>query len=162
MASHKVPGNRKLIGSKSEYYFMLYAGTEEVKSYDRIDFGMFGRSWAPIVSWAVIVVPHEPESNWRKNLPPPSVNNMDPASSLCVIASGSSNGYKPIGDDKKDRPFHGVRTTVPLNKLQYDREVLRGGSLVLEINLLEVFHGGDVVDSDHTFDGQVFWNLYSN
>ncbi|KAH9736367.1 hypothetical protein KPL71_018074 [Citrus sinensis] len=129
-----------------------------LKDLNRMDFGLFGRSWAPIVSWAVLFVPRANEDAWRGDLPPAAANNMDAEVSFDVVASGYTNGYRPID---KNRPIHGLRTMVQLDELYKDRHVQEGGSLVLQINLIEVPHG-NVLDSDHTFDGKVYWHLYSN
>lgn len=149
---------RKLIGFKSDYFFLSYADPGVLKNLNRMDFGLFGRSWAPIVSWAVLFVPRANEDAWREDLPPAAANNMDAEVSFDVVASGYTNGYRPID---KNRPIHGLRTMVQLDELYKDRHVQEGGSLVLQINLIEVPHG-NVLDSDHTFDGKVYWHLYSN
>ncbi|KAK9196029.1 hypothetical protein WN943_004157 [Citrus x changshan-huyou] len=57
---------------------------------------------------------------------------------------------------------HGVRTMVRLDDLKVDRRVLSGGSLVLQINLTDPRDGGNLLGTEFTFDGQVYWNLYSN
>lgn len=165
----KLSGHTKLIGSKSDYVFIRYAGPEELKSCDRIDVGLFGRSWVANISWSVVFAPGIREDTWRDYLTSQSAkeNFMDTGDLLDVIASGSSNGLFFAVDEKgyHQRAVHGFRTVVSLNEyLKTNARVQSGGSLFLKIGLISIMDSGfDIVaDSDFTFDGQVFWNLYSN
>lgn len=160
----KVSGNGKLINFKSDYVFMRYACAEELKSYCLMDFGLFGRSWAPTITRAVVFVPGVLESNWRDYLPASKLNVTSTGALRDVVASGSTSGnYRRL--DKHggyETAVHGVRTMVRLDDLTVDRRVQSGGSLVLHINLIDPRHGGNLVGTEFTFDGQVYWNLYSN
>lgn len=49
----KVSSNQKLTAFRSDYVFIGYAGPGTLTTYDQIDFGLFGRTWCPIVSWAI-------------------------------------------------------------------------------------------------------------
>ncbi|KAH9672775.1 putative ribonuclease H protein [Citrus sinensis] len=160
----KVSGNGKLINFKSDYVFMRYACAEELKSYCLMDFGLFGRSWAPTITRAVVFVPGVLESNWRDYLPASKLNVTSTGALRDVVASGSTGGnYRRL--DKHggyETAVHGVRTMVRLDDLKVDRRVLSGGSLVLQINLTDPRDGGNLLGTEFTFDGQVYWNLYSN
>ncbi|KDO39667.1 hypothetical protein CISIN_1g039341mg [Citrus sinensis] len=139
-------------------------GSEELKSYCLMDFGLFGRSWAPTITRAVVFVPGVLESNWRDYLPASKLNVMSTGALRDVVASGSTSGnYRRL--DKHggyETAVHGVRTVVRLDDLKVDRRVLSGGSVVLQINLIDPRDGGNLVGTEFTFDGQVYWNLYSN
>ncbi|GAY49868.1 hypothetical protein CUMW_122340 [Citrus unshiu] len=50
----KVSGHRQLRNFKSDYVFICHADPEQLECYDRLDFGLFGRSWALHISWAVV------------------------------------------------------------------------------------------------------------
>ncbi|ESR42535.1 hypothetical protein CICLE_v10012894mg [Citrus x clementina] len=161
----KISGHRKLTGFKSDYVFIRYASPDELKSYDRLDFGLFGRSWVPNVSWAIAFIPRAKENNWRAYLPDPKSNIIGSGDSLDVVASGSTNGilYFVDGKGPKKPAIHGVRTTVQLNQLKTDKRVgSHGGCLVLEINLLDAHNSEDALTNSWDFDGQLYWNLYLN
>lgn len=96
----KISGTRKLSGFKSDYVFIHYASADELKSYDRLDFGLFGRSWVPNVSWTVTFIPGAKENNWRGYLPHPKPNIIGSGDSLDVVASGFTNGILYFIDAK--------------------------------------------------------------
>ena len=161
----KVSSNQKLTGFRSDYVFIGYAGPGTLTTYDQIDFGLFGRTWCPIVSWAIGFVPSANESSWRDYLPAARSNIMGGAA-FHVVASDASHGILLATDSEGSyqRALHAVRAVVPLDKLKVDSSIVAsGGSLVLQLNLLDDPNKtGDVVDSDFTFDGQVYWSLYLN
>lgn len=160
----KESGKRRLSSFESDYVFLRYAGPDELMSYDRLDFGLFGRSWCPIVSWAVGFVPQGKEDTYRNYLPPANSNIMGGAA-FDVVASDSSHGIllATDGSGSHQRALHAIRTIVPFDKLKGDCSIATsGGSLVLQINLLDDENKtGDVVDC-YSFDGHMYWSLYFN
>lgn len=160
----KVHGHKCLTNFTSNYVFIRHGNPDDLKSYDRLDFGLFGRSWLANASWSIVFAPGATEDNWHELLPPPGVDFMDDGDLLHVIASGSSNGLL-FSIDKAgfhQRAVHDIRTVISLNELKRDASVWFGGSLFLHIGLLEIMDNGEVrADTDLTIDGQVYWNLYS-
>lgn len=88
----KGAGHRQLRNFKSDYVFICHADPEQLKCYDRLDFGLFGRSWAPHISWAVVFARGVKEYNWREYLPHSRSNFMETGDLFDVVASGSSDG----------------------------------------------------------------------
>ncbi|KDO40848.1 uncharacterized protein LOC102629866 isoform X1 [Citrus sinensis] len=162
----KVSGNRRLKDFKSDYLFIRYSDPDEMKRYGRMDFGLFGRSWLANASWTFVFAPGVQEYNWKDYLPTEKSDFMDTGHLLRVVASGSSNGllFAVDADGFHERAVHGFRTMIPLDELRTDSDLSAGGSLILQIDLLATNEdSGEVrADTDYTFDGQTYWNLYLN
>lgn len=131
-----------------------------------MDFGLFGRSWLANASWTFVFAPGVQEYNWKDYLPTEKSDFMDTGHLLRVVASGSSNGllFAVDADGFHERAVHGFRTMIPLDELRTDSDLSAGGSLILQIDLLATNEdSGEVrADTDYTFDGQTYWNLYLN
>ncbi|ESR42616.1 hypothetical protein CICLE_v10012726mg [Citrus x clementina] len=159
----KVSGNKKLTNFKSDYVFIFYSGPENLKRYDRMDFGLYGRSWLANASWSLVFAPGVNEDNWKDYLLPAKSNFMDTGDLLNVVGSGSSNGllFAVSAKGFQKRAVHGIRTLIPLDEVKNDSRLKAGGSLLVNIALLAMNEDGEVrADTDYTFDGYVSWNLY--